>query len=419
MARRAQITCGLALCALLTCAASPAVAQDTEKTGENSLSQAQQGASTEPAQTDSKEAEQPRDTDEATEAPDSATPPGTTDPNRQLSARDRKDLESMGFVFSDSATLASTSSATLMALTLGTLVHGIGHIHAGDVRTGRALLVAEAISVTAMIGSGLFMIADGGASTLTGLAAPVFQFGLGLFVASWILDVVGSVQGATLQLPTSTSNRDRLEAEVGYGFISSTSSPTRHALRAALVADLGLVHFEAETVQDVLLGASVYRVEAGTRLFRVRPQTFVSISGVGELFQVSDSGEFNRYGAEVRLGGSFDLGALYSQFSDVAIGAWVGYGNHWFAFENTLDPGDFDTRLDFLAHKVFFAFNVSERLNLGYGYGSHPGDLLTPSGRLLGISEIRLDYQTDFGAFRLHTQIGDGVALWIGGGIEF
>lgn len=360
----------------------------------------------------------PETVDEA--ATPMAAPAREFDPSSDsvLKEKSREELEADGFVFSDASQLASASSATLMALTVGSIVHGIGHIYAGDLRTGTALLAAETAGLIAMIGSGIFVIADGGAGTLTGIAAPIFQLGLGTFVMSWYLDVLGSVQGDTLSLPRSTRNRDGMELELAYGFISASGTPTRHALLAALNFDLDLVRIEAETVQDVLLGAARYKTLVGTRLFRTRPQTFLWLAGVGDLYQVFEEGAFSRLGAEARIGGSLDLGVFFSQFSDVAVGTWIGYGSHWFAFENTFNPADFETPSAFVSYKTFFSFNVSERLSVGYGYGSHPGEFLNASSRLLGVSEFNFDYLANFGSFRVKTEIGDGVTIWVGGALE-
>ncbi len=349
-----------------------------------------------------------------------ATPRTEFDPTTDsvLQSKSREELESEGFVFADTSQLASSSSATLMALTVGSLVHGVGHIYLGDIRTGTALLAAETFGLVAMIGSGLFVIADGGAGTVTGIAAPVFQLGLGTFMTSWFLDVIGSVQGESLSLPRSTRNRDGIEFEMAYGFISAAGTPIRHALQAGLNFDFDLVRIEAETVQDVLLSGARYQALVGTRLFRVRPQTFLWLAGVGDLYQIFDEGAFSRLGAEARVGGSLDLGVFFSQFADVAVGTWVGYGNHFFAFREGLELSSFDMRSAFVSYKTFFTFNVSEQLSVGYGYGSHPGDFLTPSSRLLGVSEFNFDYLADFGSFRLKTEIGDGVTIWVGGALE-
>jgi len=90
--------------------------------------------------------------------------------------------------------LKSPTKALVIALVPGSVVHGAGHFYAGKTKTAIGLFGAE-IAGAALTSLGLLgsLRGDTGGEGDGSLAGPVvLSLGLGLFVGSWIYDVVGS-----------------------------------------------------------------------------------------------------------------------------------------------------------------------------------------------------------------------------------
>ncbi len=90
--------------------------------------------------------------------------------------------------------LKSPTTALVIALVPGAVVHGAGHFYAGKTKTAIGLFGAE-IAGAALTSLGLLgsLRGDTGGEGDGSLAGPVvLSLGLGLFVGSWIYDVIGS-----------------------------------------------------------------------------------------------------------------------------------------------------------------------------------------------------------------------------------
>lgn len=336
------------------------------------------------------------------------------DEQNRLSTTPLPTLKAQGFVFSDTATAATSTTAAIVAMTAGIPLHGIGHLWVEDTRTATTLFVAEGVALGLMGTAALLRYADDGASSWTGVAAPLFQLGFGTFVISYLLDVIGTLQGTELLLPRNIRNQVGLRAGVEYGFVTSAVTQSRHFIRAHAEIDADLVRAQLETTQNLLLGQAEYRGLLGVRLFRPRPQTFIHVDLGGEYFGFSELGQFDRITAEARLGGSLDLGTFFSQFDEVAVGTWIGAGRHFHRFGD-----DFNATTDFLAHRVYFHMNLTQRLNLTMGHGSHPSLLVPPVTRLMGVSDVEFRYLTEFGELGFRAELGDGLGMWLGGSVSF
>ncbi len=367
---------------------------------------------------------QPQETRQVDELPLESTDPfeglldlptaSTLEEESALSKTPVPTLRQQGFVFSDTAQSTTSTTAALIALTAGIPIHGIGHYWIDDSRTSTALLASEGISLGLMGAAALAAYADAGASSITGVAAPIFQLGFSGFILTYLLDVVGTLQGNQLVPPSNTLNQRGFFAEVAYGFVTSTQASSRHVIRARGGVDFGVGRVSAETTQNLLLGAAEYRGFLGARLFRIRPQTFVTTDLVGDYYTFSETGAYQRLGVEGRLGGSFDLGALFSQFNQVAIGTWFGVGRHYYAF------GDgFDSNTNFLSHQTFFHLNLTNKLNMRLAHGSHPASIVPSLSRLFGVTDLEFAYTTNFGLLKFRTELGDGAAFWLGGDMRF
>lgn len=91
---------------------------------------------------------------------------------------------------------------TLVAAGPGLIVHGLGHMVAGDTDTGLDLLIAEGAGLGLIIGGTAVLAATGASRRIAGPNVIVIGAGFGLFTTSWLGDIVGAnggVRGNTRQ----------------------------------------------------------------------------------------------------------------------------------------------------------------------------------------------------------------------------
>lgn len=335
-----------------------------------------------------------------------------------LSTKSQTELQEAGFVFGADANLTTSSTASLVALVAGIPIHGIGHFWIDDKRTATALLIAEGASVVAMLASGTYILLDGHASTMSGVAASVFELGLSTFVMGYLLDVIGTVQGSDREFTLNTRNSPGLHAEVSYGFLSTTQLPTRHLLKADLGLDTHSFFVGAEAASDIDTASFDGRVRTGARLFRQRPQTFLLLEALGDVHTFRETGAFWRTGIEGRIGGSLDLGTFFTQLSQVGLGFWVGLGRHFFLFDEQFSL-EVDGATNYLGHQVYLHFNATDNLNIMVSHGRHPAWYIAPINSFIGATDLEVLYRTNFGRLRIGTTLGDGVGLWLGGQLHY
>lgn len=348
-------------------------------------------------------------------------------PLRQMT---QEQLQSEGFVFGDEGGRAVSSTATMIALTAGLSVHGLGHIYGGDEPTGYFLLAMEGLSAGLMLSSALYYAVSDGSEVWTAVAAPVFQIGLGSFAYGWVLDVLGTVQGPKLRVARNTHPLTGLGLRASYGFIGGAESvPIRHVIDAGLSLDLGGFYVDAATTQDVLLNGSRYLATVGGRpLAASRRLTHLYVEGNGEYLRFDEVGSFERLEAEGRVGVSFDLGTLFTHLDEVVAGLDAGYGHRWYRFPSppvvsgesvggeSDGEGSFVADGGYIPARFFGHFNVTEGLNLWLSYGSPESPFVPVPHRLFGNAVARLRYRSsDLGDITMGLEVGDGVALSIGG----
>lgn len=335
-----------------------------------------------------------------------------------LNTRSIPDLKDEGFIFGEDANLSTSSTATLVALIAGLPLHGVGHLWIGDSRTATILFVSEGVSLAVMLVSGGFLLLDNHSSTTSGVAAQVFELGLSTFALSYLLDVVGTVQGNDRELNRNTRDDPGSFAEAGYGFFSTTQIPIRHILHVRSGLDFYNVYGELSADADVELNAVGGRLNIGGRFLRVNSQTFVFAEAHGEFFSFRDTGNFARTGLEVRLGGSWDLGGFLPQFRNLAVGAWAGFGRQFWHYGETFELSP-DGHTDFLSHQLFVHFNATENLNLRLAHGTHPSWYIPSVNSVIGVTEAELLYATTFGRLRLSASVGSGLGVYLGGQVRF
>lgn len=81
---------------------------------------------------------------------------------------------------------------TLAAAGPGFIVHGLGHMVAGDTDTGLELLIAEGAGLGLIVGGTAVLAVTGASRRIAGPNVIVIGAGFGLFTSSWLGDIVGA-----------------------------------------------------------------------------------------------------------------------------------------------------------------------------------------------------------------------------------
>lgn len=320
-----------------------------------------------------------------------------------------------GFIFGSPVEEESRAAATFVAATAGVLVHGAGHWYADEPRTALILLVAEGVSV-ALVGSALLWrwASDGSAASEVFLR-PALNLGVGIFALSYFLDVIGTAQGVELGMPLN-SRRTRgihLQADYHYLNLDGYSTETLQLLSAGSVLDLEWGYVGARTDQDVSLNTALYGVTLGGRPWRRGAQDYLFVEVDGEWLQFSGLGRFRRLSGEARVGVSLGLGHWISHLRDVAVGASLGFGQHWYAFPDA-PSADLSQALVVwhIPVETFLHFNATERLHTRLAYTYRQGEFLQTTQSGLGVASLEFVYRS---ASRidlvLRARAGGGVEL--------
>ena len=339
-----------------------------------------------------------------------------------LSTMSRDELAADGFEFGANEQTRDSSSALLLAVTAGSAVHGIGHFYLGDSRTGWALLGIELASVTAIMGSIVFYGATESATGWSAVFGPLLQAGMFGFVYSYVADVIGTVTKSGKALRRNSLADRGFGVRANYGFLSVAGLPVRHVVDGSLVADVGALYGDVATTHDVFLDLASYRGSFGVRPLRgAADLTFVGVEANGGYLQWQGDGEFGRFDLDGRVVGSYQLGERVPHISELAVAASVGPGRAWILLpqRGTTELSTATTSWH-VPFDIWMSLNVSEHLSVRGGYGTPELPLLPAVHRLLGVTHIEFRYRSNtVGDISLRGEIGDGIALWLGGGLWF
>ena len=337
--------------------------------------------------------------------------------SRRIELLDRDELAASGFEFGQDSDAADTSTALMLAVSAGSVVHGIGHLHLGDSRTGLFLLGMEGVGAVLMGSAAGYYALTGGETAAAAFFAPALQLGAAAFVFSYLLDVVGTLQ-SDQRLDRNTHDSRGIGFRARYGLFNAVGFPLRHLIDASLLADIGGLYASAATTHDVALDAASYRGRAGVRPVRGRTDlTFLSVEAGGEFFEYQADGEFARISADGRIGGSLQMGEWFSQLDQVALQGEIGFGYRWYQLAPT-GSSTFELAVarPYIPFAAGASMNVSERLSVTGGYATSDSSWVPPLHRLLGIPYIAFVYRSsEYGDVSLRAEIGDGFGLWLGG----
>jgi hypothetical protein len=260
-----------------------------------------------------------------------------------------------------------------VAVVPGALVHGAGHLAAGDPDGARTLLFLEGVGLGAMALALATLVASGASRRIVAPAAAVGIAGSGLFFGSWFGDVYG----------TATPDRARgeprtvlpaVEASLGYRHVVDPTFSYRSFLVSALDLRLGRVRLAPEGwfalghANERVRGLVSYRVSGplpasprGEAPERARDGSFVDleVAGVRHAFPPE---RFAMTQLELGVAGRLDLARVYRSLGGSFLEGSLGYAlaRHDYAAEGA--PVDtFDQLLARWAYGVYVGGRDSSR----------------------------------------------------------
>ncbi|MEM1347667.1 MAG: hypothetical protein AAGI01_03860 [Myxococcota bacterium] len=350
---------------------------------------------------------------------------------RELADLEVEELEGAGFDFGNRKRRdAQQATAALVAAGLGPFVSGIGHWYVGERRTALTLAAVQATGV-ALASAGLFF-REASAPAARAPARHMAYVGVSLAGLAYVLDVVGTVQGADVA-GTRREDwvRDGLTVWSGLGYVTPRRFPVR------LIGDLGVdlygerVYGSISTRQDVQLTTSMYDASAGWVILQGSAESTQLIAQAhGQLFQFRsplELGAFWRASAGGVLGGSVDLSRVASTLRGLVVGGKIGYMQQfWFYPGVQLDeaaserePLEYAQTTGVIPYEAWAQLAVDRRLLVRLAYRRWDGQLVHDRARLLAVPEAQVRVNTKPGAPDVVgiVQYGSGFAIY--GGLRY
>jgi hypothetical protein len=267
--------------------------------------------------------------------------------------------------------------AGVLALTLGSVVHGVGHLYAGDERTGRALLIAEGVSV-GLLATGLLL------DVLTdseGALAPVYRtfigLGAGLFVATWLLDVIGSFKGGRADLPHHMGTLTDIRLQAGYRHLFRAGLGLTNVTDLRVYADLGAFYLHPRGQLGIDRGYGSFGTSAGLRFALGR--RVLSVLDIQLDFDETIFGDdgFAYESIMASVGLSVDLGDAFAHLDGIVYANRLGFGAQLFRFDfDGAGPLNGDSVVSMWVVETSLSMNVADPLLLEVGYAQRPDTLV-------------------------------------------
>ena len=328
---------------------------------------------------------------------------------------DRDELREQGWQFREGNLATGSAGGGALALTVGFLVHGIGHLYIGDNRSALQLLAAEGISIVTLVAAGLLRsntTSDAQHEVANGLQT----FGWSLFVSSWLADVIGTFKGRSIPLPPNTAEAGGLAAEIHYSALPGSTLGFGGIFSGRLPLEVGRFLLTPETQLSLDFGYRLFGVTAGFEIPVTERHTAFSFEGsiLDESYNYSNVGSGrNQIGLMARF--AFDLGELMEHLDGMVWRNGVGVTADFFYFDS-----DQNRRFQFdqLAWQVPFdtelSFNLSRALNLSLGL-AHRNDHLVgaASNGAYTYEEISFSPRNRLG-FEVRAEQGRFNRLWVG-----
>jgi hypothetical protein len=299
----------------------------------------------------------------------------------------------------------------------GLLVHGAGHFAAGESSNGYRLLAIEGVGIAGIVGGLATLRAVRGSEKLAPVYVPVTVTGVGLFIASFLADVAGTLHGqrpwpvprppGTLTLTGgytglfaskhTFSHLGRLGAEWHYRRLTCGAALMLHPeFDYSQYGGTVSLRLWEPGADDPVTRLTVF-VDAYHQRFRTEGFSITAFRGFGEL--------------------RWNMGYLVTTMRNAWWLARLGWGFDLLSFDNIASGED---GLPFIVFEVGMGLMASERVSLELVYRQRKGELpggMTVAGALAGFlgmiefqSRVTIDPRwTIVPGFR----IGNGVMPWL------
>jgi hypothetical protein len=342
---------------------------------------------------------------------------GDEDPNAPWNLSEQE-LEATGWQWSPAGLEdGSVVSGILAATVPGVVFHGVGHITAGDDRTGWTLFVAELVSVASM-GAGFLTReltdSDGGWAALY---RPTTLLGGSIFLATWLLDVIGTFKGSSSDFPSSSHSVRARSLSVAYTYLASEGLPLANAVVADVHIDWGPFFFDLGS--DFGLDAEYVRFDLGAGMrfgLGRRDLSYIALELEASEAIFGDLGfAFEAIVATVGL--SLDLGDVFAHLDGVIYRNRIGFGTQLirFDFDESSGPLAPDNVSNLMVAEASMSANATENFLIEIGYLDRPDALLTnvSSSVAAFFATLTLVVSERFDVY-VDGRLGDGFQLFTG-----
>ena len=290
----------------------------------------------------------------------------------------------------------------LLALTFGTVAHGVGHFYTGDTRTFRILMIAEAVGVVMVAGSVLLDSLTNSDGDLAPLYEPLLPLGASVFATSWLLDVIGTFKENALTFAEVRRPGTQLGVAVAYEYSSLHSMPLKHATVAQIKFDMwpfylyphGTIGLDDDFIRYG--GVTGLRMGIGRR-----PRSFIYLEGEVSRY-IFDALGFSYWSILATLGFSFDFGEIFPHLDGLIFRNELGAGTQRHSFD--FDPDAPVTATNFLVIETSLAVNPASGFFAEVGYMERPDTLVGNMSQSVGSFFATLSYA-----------LTDGLTLFVNG----
>lgn len=216
------------------------------------------------------------------------------------------------------------------AVVPGFVAHGAGHLALGESRTGRRLLLMEAVGLGLFFGGGLTIVFTGASRYFVAPAAATTMAGFGLFSTSYLADIYGTVSTDGGAVAARWRPPERWETELGYRRVSDPQFAYRDFIVQRVSRQIGAFRLSPSGWFSLRGDSARYRFESQYRLAGPVEQPAPSDPGFVDVtlafvHQRHRPEQFSKSSAELSLDARYDLGRLGPTLRGAFVELGTGY----------------------------------------------------------------------------------------------
>lgn len=338
---------------------------------------------------------------------------GQTRPEEGLGGMTDAQLSDEGWTFEEQGSSPGSVVGGILAMTVGTAAHGLGHIYAGDTRTGRILAISEGVSLVMI---GLSFLAEGlshSDGSLAPLYEPLLPLGGSLFATTWLLDVIGTFKGTAVTFSEQSRPSFELAMSAGYTHSAIQGMATFNSAQGEVRLDIWPFYLYPRGSYAVDESVSNYGASTGLRFGvgrRARSFVFFELEAMRHLF---DDLGFNYWSLAAMVGLSFDVGEVFPHLDGLVFRNTLGAGTqrHRFSF----NPDGPVTATNFLVLETALAATPTAGLLVEVGYQERPDEVIGGVSQGIGAFFAMLSYAvSDRSDLYLSGAVGHGLQMTAG-----